>query len=86
MKVKITMNMNDKNIFSTDSFQLAAFLLGESIPLLNADKSNQKRVIFIFEDSELREKLTQDFFTYKARVEPHRYFSAQKDLKQIIYA
>lgn len=80
------MKTNNQNIFSTDSFQLAAFLLGESIPLLDTDKSNPKRVLFIFEDSPLREGLTQDFLAYKSRVEPHRFFSAQKDLKQMIYA
>lgn len=78
--------MNNQNVFSTDSFQLAAFLLVESIPLLNTDKRNVRRVLFIFEDSPLRQKLTKDFLTYKALVEPHRFFSAQKDLKQMIYA
>lgn len=79
-------NMNTKNTFSTDSFQLASFLLSESIPLVSTDKSNPKRVLFIFAESDSRKKLTEEFLAYKAKVEPHRLASAQKDLKQMIYS
>ena len=78
--------MNKINTFPTDSFLLAAFLLSESIPLVSSDKSNPRRVLFFFEESELRRKLTEEFLTHKAKVEPHRFFSAQKDLKQMIYS
>ncbi len=76
---------NDQTTFSTDNFQLAAYLIAESCTLLMADKFNPRRVIFVFEESERRKDLTQKFLSYKATVEPHRYFSAQKDLKQLIY-
>ncbi len=78
--------MNSNSLFSTDSFQLASYLLSESVALLSTDKSNPKRVLFIFEESDLRKKLTDDFLAYRAIVEPHRLASAQKDLKQMIYA
>lgn len=75
----------NKNTFESDNFQLACYLASESVPLLSLDKTNPKRVVFVFEDSDQRKDLTQKFLAYKAKVEPHRFFSAQKDLKQMIY-
>ncbi len=79
------MNKYNNSTFSTDSFQLATYLLCESIRLISTDKSNPKRVLFIFEESKRRKNLTEKFFSYQAQIEPHRYYSAQKDLKQMIY-
>ncbi len=76
---------NSQAAFSTDSFQLASYLLAESVPLLSVDRTNPKRVIFLFEESKQRKLLNQKFLAHKANVEPHKFFSAQKDLKQIIY-
>lgn len=76
---------HNKNTFESDNFQLACYLASESVPLLSLDRTNPKRVIFMFEESEKRKILTQQFLAYKAKVEPHRFFSAQKDLKQLIY-
>lgn len=83
MNIKI--DKNKDGTFSTDNFQLAAYLVTESCKLLMADKFNPRRVSFVFEDSDRRKELTQKFISYQALVEPHRYFSAQKDLKQLIY-
>ena len=83
--IKITMKTKSNKTFFTDNFILAAYLLTESCPLLYCDKSNPRRVIFHFEDSEERERLTQQFLGYEAKIEPHKFFSAQKDLKQMIY-
>jgi hypothetical protein len=78
--------MNNPQTYSTDSFQLAAYLLSQSIKLESTDKTNPRRVLFLFEDSRERKTLTEQFLAYKAVVEPHRFFSAQKDLKQMIYS
>lgn len=77
--------MNIKT-FSTDNFQLASYLTAESCTLVKVDKSNPSRVIFHFEYTSPLQELTQKFLAHKALVEPHKYFSAQKDLKQIIYS
>lgn len=78
--------MSDKDkTFSTDNFQLASYLLSEACKLLSVDKTNPKRAIFVFEDTEERKVLTDKFLSYKALTEPHKFFSAQKDLKQLIY-
>lgn len=71
--------------FETDNFQLASYILSKSCMLLSVKKDNPKRVVFVFDDSPEREKLTQEFLSYQGSVEPHKYFSAQKDLKQLIY-
>jgi hypothetical protein len=76
--------MNKEN-FPTDSFILASYLLSESIPLIGMNTTNPRRVIFLFEESSRRKTLTEKFLSHKALVEPHRYFSAQKDIKQMIY-
>ncbi|KKP64699.1 MAG: hypothetical protein UR61_C0041G0006 [candidate division WS6 bacterium GW2011_GWE1_34_7] len=74
------------NIFTTDNFVLAAYLLTESCLLVHCDKTNPRRVIFHFENSNEREILTQKFLGYEARIEPNKFFSAQKNLKQLIYS
>lgn len=79
------MKTQTPNTFSTDNFQLAAYLLAESCKLISVGKTNPKRAVFIFEESEKRQLLTEKFLSYQAEIEPHRFFSAQKDLKQLIY-
>ncbi len=74
------------NYFPTDNFQLACFLLCEGCLLKSVDKSNPRRVIFNFENDENRKTVTDKFLRYESLVEPHKFFSAQKDLKQLIYS
>lgn len=71
--------------FSTDSFVLASFLLCESFKLLDINRDNPKRMVFIFEESGNRVSAIELFFSYKAHVEPNRFYSAQRNLKQMIY-
>lgn len=79
------MDRQEQSTFSTDNFQLAAYLIAESCKLITVNKANIKRQLFIFEDNEKRNELTQRFISYQALIEPHRIFSAQRDLKQLIY-
>lgn len=76
--------MNNKS-FATDSFQLASYLLAESIVLIGMNTTNPRRMVFVFEESNRRKDLTEKFLSYKALVEPHRFYSAQKDIKQMIH-
>ena len=73
------------NTFSTDSFVLASYLLCESFRLLSINKDNPKRMIFVFEESQKRASAIDLFFSYKTQVEPNRFYSAQRNLKQRIY-
>ena len=75
----------ENKTFSSDSFVLASYLLCESLKLLSINRDNPKRMIFIFEDTLNREHLIETFFSYKAKVEPNRFYSAQRNLKQMIY-
>ncbi len=74
------------NLFPTDNFQLACYLLCESCLLKSVDKTNPRRVIFKFHDDDRRREVTEKFLRYEGLVEPHKFFSAQKDLKQLIYS
>lgn len=76
---------NTHSSFRSDNFQLSCYLISEAIPLLSLDKANPRRVLFVFEESEQRKVLTQKYLSYKAETEVHRIFSAQKDLKQLLY-
>lgn len=77
-------NINKKT-FQTDSFQLASFLLSESFPIISIDRSNPRRIVFVFEESDKRIETTEMFLAHKTVVEPHKLYSAQRDIKQMIY-
>lgn len=79
------MESDQTNTFSTDNFALTAYLLTESCRLLYCDKSNLRRVVFCLEKTDELEKLVQKFLSNEAKVEPNRFFSSQKNLKQLIY-
>lgn len=78
--------MDNQQNFTTDSFLLASFLLSQSCELISTDKTNLRRVVFVFKETKERKQLTEDFLSHKSKVEPHRFYGAQKDLKQIIYS
>jgi len=71
--------------FSTDSFILATYLLSEGLEIIGQNTTDPKRITFVFEDSSQRKELTGKFLSYKALVEPHRFYSAMKDIKQMIH-
>lgn len=71
--------------FSTDSFILASYLLSEGLEIIGQDNIDPRRIIFLFEESIQRKDLTGKFLSYKALVEPHRFYSAMKDIKQMIH-
>lgn len=75
----------DNKTFSTDSFPLASYLLAKSCNLTIIDKANPRRALFVFQESIERKRLTEEFLTHQGLVEPHKFFSAQKDLKQMLY-
>ena len=79
--------MKDKNEkqFLTEDFYLAAFCLASDLNLLSIDKSNPRRFSFVFQDCEKREKMVADFLFGRARVEPKKFVSAIKDLKQLLH-
>lgn len=77
--------MENNSTFSTDSFVLASFLLSHECILLEVDKTNPRRASFIFKKTKEIERLIKEFHTFQAKIEPHKFFNAQKDLKQRLY-
>lgn len=75
-----------KNEFRTSDFGLAASLVAEGHQIINFDRSNPKRVEFIFIATE---KLTEDmnaFWNDSLRISPQRLLAAQKFLKNRLYS
>lgn len=79
------MQAQTSKTFASDNFTLSAYLLSGGCKLISVDKTNPKRVIFVFEETDLRLGLTEEFLSHQAKVEPHSFSAAQKDLKQMIY-
>lgn len=79
------MRKTEDKIFKTDNFPLAAFLLSQRCELLSIDKS-RRRASFVFAETAKRQDLTEKFWRYRASVEPRGFFSAQKDLKNMLFS
>ena len=79
------MNIQNKQVFSTDNFALAVFLKTESCKCLHISKNNPRHAIFHFKDTPEREKLTDEFWQGTALVEPRAFFGNQKELKTLLY-
>lgn len=65
---------------------VAAFLLANGAELISVDKSDRKRAVFIFGNSEDSEKLLADFWLKRASIEPRAFIAAIKEAKELIYS
>ncbi|MGE5435895.1 MAG: DUF5659 domain-containing protein [Syntrophothermus sp.] len=76
--------MNNENIQNRD-FYLSAFLVSQGCNIVSL--SREKGITtFIFANDEKVTKLTEDYFSMKALVEPLSYGNALRNLKSIIHA
>jgi hypothetical protein len=73
------------NLYETSDFYLASYLLSVNVPIVDTTRDSEGKVTFIFQKTENFEQLIDDFLTFKAKVEPLAYASAQKKLKHLIY-
>lgn len=80
------MNNAKKKQITLSDFYLAAFLLSKEFKLLNIDKSNPQRALFIFEDKENKQNLIEDFLFGRTQIEPKSFVSAIKELKQLLHS
>jgi len=78
-------NENDQQ-FQTSDFYLSAFLLTKGFKLLDIDKTNLHRALFIFQDRTNRQNLVEDFLFGRAKIEPKSFISAIKELKQLLHS
>lgn len=80
------MKNKDTKKFTLSDFYLAAYLRAKNFQLLNTEKSDPRRVLFVFGDTKDRQNLVEDFLFGRATVEPKSFVSAIKELKQLLHA
>ena len=71
--------------FSTSDLALAAVLRASGFVLEETDRSNSRRIAFLFKDNSQLRETVNDFWAGNLKVEPCGYFQAIKDLKNRIY-
>jgi predicted RNA-binding protein YlxR (DUF448 family) len=80
------MNNKKNQQFVLSDFYLSAFLRAKGVKLLDIDKTNPRRALFVFKDKEDRQNLVEDFLFGRARIEPKGFVSAIKELKQLLHS
>lgn len=73
-------------MFNTSDLGLASALVSAGIRLSDLDKSNPRRVEFIFEGTDEVLQLVDDYWANNLRVSPLTYFNSMKMLKNRIYS
>ena len=76
----------NQNEFSTFDLGLATVLVTLEYRLLELDKTNSKRVRFIFKRKKDIEKIITDYFNDKVKLSAQTLFNNQKMLKTRIYS
>lgn len=83
MKIKHT---DKTKYFKTSNFYLSAFLQAKGINLVDIDKSNPRQSLFVFNETEDRQSLAEDFLFGRGSVEPRKFAQSIKSLKQLLYS
>lgn len=79
--------MRNKEIhFTTYDLNLAAVLLCHDVPLDKITKNEEKKALFHFKHTEKLNKLMQDYWDQKLKVNPQQLFSNLEHLKNPIYS
>lgn len=72
--------------FSTYDLGLSVVLVTLGYELLKLDRSNQKKIRFVFKRERNIERTANDFFNDKITLPALSLFNAQKNLKNRIYS
>lgn len=78
-------NEKDKQFALSDFYQ-AAFLLTKGFKLLEIDKENPQRALFVFGDKKDRQSLLEDFLFGRTQIEPKSFVAAIKELKSLLHS
>ena len=78
--------MENENEFQTKDFYLAVYALTQGAKLSRLDRTDPRRVVFVFENVKGRENLVRDFLYRKALIEPQDFIEKIKTLKQFLYS
>lgn len=76
----------NKNLFCTSDFGLSAALISIGYPLISLDRTNPRKVQFVFNK---KEKIEEDVIAYwndQLQVKAKTYFDATKMLKNRLYS
>jgi len=76
----------NQNEFSTFDLGLATVLITLGYELLELDKSNPKKVRFVFKREKNIEQAMTDYFNDKIKLPAQTLFNNQKNLKNRIYS
>ena len=75
-----------ENYYETNDLALAAALIEQGITYKELDKSDRRRVVFIFANSSKLQILIDDYWLDSLKVNPKSYFDTLKHLKTQIYS
>ncbi len=76
----------NQNEFSTSDLGLATVLVTLNYELLELDRSNPKKIKFVFKEEENTEKVVNDYFNDRIKLPALTLFNNQKNLKSRIYS
>ena len=76
----------NQNEFSTFDLGLATVLVTLNYELLELDRSNPKKIKFVFKEEENTEKVVNDYFNDRIKLPALTLFNNQKNLKSRIYS
>jgi len=76
----------NQNEFSTFDLGLATVLMTLGYELLELDKSNPKKVRFVFQREKNIEQTMTDYFNDKIKLPAQTLFNNQKNLKNRLYS
>ena len=80
----MSINNKDNNLYSTSDLALAA-AISLYYPVITINKSNPKKVIFIFRKDRNLDLLVERYWKGDLKIEVKQYFSNLKLLKNRIY-
>lgn len=75
-----------KKHYKTSNFYLSAYLSCKGLELIDVDKSNPRKAVFVFIDSSERESLVRLFDFGEAPVNARKYSLTLKELKNKLYS
>lgn len=79
------MNTLHQPQFNCSDLYLSAFVIANGGELIDVDRTDRKRAVFIFNDFEGRESLIAAFWSKQATVEPRAFVAAIKEAKERLY-
>lgn len=80
------MRITKTKTYNCSDLYAAAFLIANGTELIDVDKTDRKRVVFVFSDTEGRESLLAAFWSKRASIEPRSFIAAIKEAKERLYS